>query len=155
MWASGENRNGFGVMRGAFAASVSSGRRGQPVRYAEPGAFIFTAKEVLLVLYAVVDLISRRRLDKKPLPRGFYALHARLISCVDASKYCASQSHSPSSEVEELIDTTDAASILHCSMSWVRNSRFREKIGGRNIGGRWLFPRQTVIDYAERKAGVH
>ncbi|MDF3342100.1 helix-turn-helix domain-containing protein [Mycolicibacterium septicum] len=63
------------------------------------------------------------------------------------------QSNSPPSAAEELIDTTAAAAILHCSTQWVR--RISDQLDGRNIGCRWLFPRQTVVEYAERKAGQH
>jgi hypothetical protein len=125
------------------------------VSHTEPAAVTLTAAEVRLVLYAIGDLISRRWFAKKPLPRGYYALQARLASCVDATKSCTSQPHSSSSKAEELIDTTDAAAILNCSQSWVRSPRFRDKIDGREIGDRWLFPRQSVVEYAERKAVQH
>ncbi|QHP84281.1 MULTISPECIES: helix-turn-helix domain-containing protein [Mycolicibacterium] len=110
----------------------------------------FPPDEIELLLYAVNDLIVRRTLGNKPLPHGFAALRDRLVSCVDATKSCASQTQS-SPSVVELIDTTEAAAILNCSMSWVRSPRFRDQLAGREIGGRWLFPRQTVLEHAERR----
>lgn len=119
----------------------------------EPVAVSLTVAEVRLVLYAIGDLISRRWFEKKPLPRGFYALQARLVSFIHETKSCTSQPHSPSSEAEELIDTNEAAAILDCSPQWV--GRIRDRLGVREIGSQRVFPRQTVVEYAERKAGQH
>lgn len=116
------------------------------------GIMNFTPDETELLLYAVNDLIVRRTLGNRPLPHGFGALRDRLTSCVDATKSCAAQPQSPFS-VGELIDTAEAAAILNCSTSWVRSPRFRDQLAARDIGGRWLFPRQTVIELAERRAG--
>lgn len=121
------------------------------MRYAEPGVITLTSAEVRLVLFAIGDLISRRWFGNKPLPRGFYALQNRLASFVHETKSCASQPHSSSSEAEELIDTNEAAAILHCTPQWV--GRIRDRLGVREIGSQRVFPRQSVVDYAERKAG--
>jgi hypothetical protein len=123
------------------------------VSYTKPGVITFSAAEALLLHYAVRDLIVRRTLGPRPLPGGIDAVHVKLVSFVDETKTCAMQSHSPPSTAEELIDTTEAAAILHCSPQWVR--RIRDELGGRNVGGRWLFPRRSVVEYAERKAGQH
>lgn len=113
-----------------------------------------TTAETALLLYAVNDLVVRRTLGNRPVPRGFFALRDRLNGCVHATKSCAAQPES-SPLIDELIDTTEAAAILNCSMSWVRNPRIRDKLDGRDIGGRWLFPRRTVVEHAERKARGH
>jgi hypothetical protein len=121
--------------------------------YTESGVVTLTAAQAWLVLYAVRDLIVRHTLGGRSLPDGFDTLHVKLVSSVDGTKCCALQPQSSPSAAEELIDTTEAAAILHCSTSWVR--RIRDELHGCSRGGRWLFPRQTVVEYAERKAGQH
>ncbi|WP_221043175.1 helix-turn-helix domain-containing protein [Mycobacterium senriense] len=120
----------------------------------EPIVVGLTATEVTLLLFGTRDLMARCVFGGRPLPRlprGFDTVHARLVSSVRGTKTCAPQPQSSRSAAEDLIDSTDAAEILHCSERWVRDDRFRDRIGGRNVGGRWVFPRQTVVQYAERK----
>jgi hypothetical protein len=124
------------------------------VSYTKPDAITFTAAEALLLHHAVRDLIVRHTLGQRPLPDdGFDPLHVKLVSFVRETKTCASQPYSPPSSADELIDTPGAAALLDCSQQWVR--RIRDELDGRNVGGRWLFPRQTVVEYVERKAGQH
>jgi hypothetical protein len=124
------------------------------VSYTEPGAITFTAAEVVLLHYAVRDLVVRADLGiRPPLSGGFDAVHAKLVSFVRETKTCASQAQSPLSAAEELIDTSAAAAMLNCSPQWVR--RIREKLNGHEIGGRYVFRRQTVVEHAKRKAGQH
>ncbi len=120
---------------------------------AQSGGVNLTSAQTQLALYAVRDLIARHTLGGRSVPDGFDTLHVQLISSVDGTKTCALQPQSSPSAAEELIDTTEAATIPLCSTSWIR--RIRESLDARNIGGRWLFPRQTVVEYAERKAGQH
>lgn len=119
----------------------------------EPGAVTFTASEAKLLHHAVRDYVVRGAIGNRSLPDGYQPLHVRLASFVRETKSGAAQPHSASSAAEELIDTNEAATILDCSPQWVR--RIRVELGGRNVGGRWLFPRQTVVEYVERKAGQH
>lgn len=124
----------------------------------EPIVIGLTATEVALLLCGTRDLMARCVFGGKPLPRlprGFETVHARLVSAVRGTKNCAPQPQSPLSAAEDLIDSAEAATILHRSARWVRDSRFRDRIGGRYVGGRLVFPRQTVVNYAERKAGQH
>lgn len=123
---------------------------------AEPIVIGLTATDVAFLLCGTRDLMARCVFGGKPLPRlprGFETVHSRLVSSVRGTKSCAPQPQSSPSAAGELIDSTEAAKILDCSSRWVRDPRVREKIGGRDIGGRWLYPRQTVVEYAERKAG--
>lgn len=113
----------------------------------------FAPEENELLLYAVNDLITRRRLSNRSLPLGFYALLDKLTSFVDETKSCAMQAHSPSSELEDLVDTTEAAAILGCTPQYV--GRIRDRLGVREIGSQRVFPRPTVNEYAARKAGQH
>jgi hypothetical protein len=117
----------------------------------EPIAIGLTATEAESVHYALRDFIARRGLEKKPLPRRFYTLQARLVSFIRETKTCAPQTQSASSAEEELIDTAEAAAILDCTPQWV--GRIRDRLGVREIGSQRVFPRQTVVQYAQRKAG--
>lgn len=121
----------------------------------EPIAIGLTATEVAFLLCGTRDLMARCVFGGKPLPRlprGFVTVHDRLVSSVRGTKSCAPQPQSSPSAAEDYIDSTEAAAILDCTTRWVRDPRFRVKIGGRDFGGRWLYPRQTVVEYAERKA---
>jgi hypothetical protein len=129
------------------------GWRNQAVSDQEPIAFGLTATEVESAHYALRDFIARRALEKRPLPRRFFTLQARLASFVRETKTCAPQTHSASSAEEGLIDTAEAAAILNCSPQWV--GRIRDRLGVREIGSQRVFPRQTVVHYAQRKARHH
>lgn len=119
--------------------------------HTEPRDASFSAAEVVLLHHAVRDFIVRGTLGNRSLPDGYGALHVKLVSSVRGTKTCATQQEWSLSAAEELIDTTEAAAILNCSERWVRSPRFRDKIAAREIGGRWLYPRQTVIAYANER----
>lgn len=128
--------------------------RGRQMSYAESGAITFSAAEAVLLHHAVRDFWVRHTLGNRPhLPAGFDAVLTQLASFVRETKTCASQPYSSPSAAEELIDTTEAAAILERSPQWVR--RIRLELGGRDVGGRYVFPRQSVVQYAERKAEQH
>lgn len=118
---------------------------------AEPDDITFTAAEASLLHWAVRDLIARRAFRPMPLPKGFDVVHAKLVSFVRETKTCATQQHSAPSVAEELIDTNEAAEILSCTPQWV--GRIRNRLGVREIGSQRVFPRQNVIQYAQRKVG--
>jgi hypothetical protein len=111
----------------------------------------FTSAEIKLLYHAVRDYRVRGRLGNRSIPERYEPLEAKLASFVDETKTCAAQTYSAQSVTEELIDTNEAAAILDCTPQWVR--RIHTELGGRDVGGRHAFPRQTVVDYAERKAG--
>lgn len=106
-----------------------------------------TRDEVEAALYVVHDLVYRRRLAGRSIPTEVAALYRRLlVTSSDGTK-----SHVPPEELDanDLIDTTAAAEILGCSTRWVREIRC--DLDGQNCGGRWLFRRQTVVEYAALK----
>lgn len=113
----------------------------------------FTVEEARWALNGARELIALHAHIKKPIPDGLHSAHKRLAGSAHGTKSCAHQRQSAPLEAEDLIDTTEAAAILGCSDRWVRDPRFRGKIGGRDVGGRWLYPRQTVVEHAVRKAG--
>lgn len=114
-----------------------------------------TQEDIRWAYLAVRDLIARHELVRKPCPDGLLTVHDRLQSSVRGTKACAAQTESSRSTTEELIDSTESAAILNCSDRWVRDPRFRSRIGGIEVGGRWLYPRRAVVGYAKRKAGQH
>jgi hypothetical protein len=103
-----------------------------------------------LALYAVRDLISRRMLGNNPIPPGVH----RLCHDLEAASLHGTRSQAAQEEwdPEELIDTAEAAAILNCSTRWVR--QIRNDLDGHNISGRWIFRRQTVVDYADMKGSA-
>jgi hypothetical protein len=114
---------------------------------------VLTVPEARWALNGVRDLIARHAHIKKPIPDELHAVHKQLASSAHGTKTCAQQEESAPSAAEELIDTTEAAAILHCSDSWVRRPHVRKELGGRKVAGRYVFPRQIVVQYAARKAG--
>jgi hypothetical protein len=112
----------------------------------------WTPRETWLAYYSVRDLLARRALARQSsVPDGMDAFHNRLVGFLRETKTCALQENSAPSSEDELIDTAKAAAVLKCSPQWVR--RIRDELGGRDIGGRYVFQRQAVVEYAVRKAG--
>jgi hypothetical protein len=103
-------------------------------------------EQVRLSLYAVRDLMTRRTLGGQPIPKGLGALLDELITSAHGSE---SPTVPPQLVHNELIDTTEAAQILHCSPRWVR--QIRNDLDGRNLNGRWIFKRHNVVDYAQER----
>lgn len=105
---------------------------------------------VLLELHIVRDFIARRLLGGNPIPPGTRRLcHDLEVASVHGTEPVAALEEL---EPEDLIDTNEAAAILNCSARWVR--QIRNDLDGQNISGRWIFRRQTVVDYADQKGGA-
>lgn len=105
-----------------------------------------TDEQVELALYAVTDLIAQRLLGNRPVPPGFYRFRAQLDASVSGSEFGTAPSPLTG---DELIDTAEAAELLNCSTRWVRE--IATDLDGFNVGGRWLFSRQAVVEYAEMR----
>jgi hypothetical protein len=100
--------------------------------------------------WAVWDVLSRVRLDGRmgwDAIRRLESLHQALA----AASADGSETTPPAEQLNanDLIDTEEAATILGCSTRWVR--QIRADIDGSKVGGRWLFPRRSVVDYADLK----
>lgn len=108
-----------------------------------------TEEQIQLALYAVRDLLARRALGGQPIPTGLDRLHEQLATSAHGTENGVAERQSTT---EELIDTTEAAAILNCSTRWVR--QIRHDLDGQNISGRWVFKRQTVVEYADLKGGT-
>jgi hypothetical protein len=108
-----------------------------------------TPEQVRLALYAVRDLMTRRTLGGQSIPRGFDTFLDQLVTSARGTENTTA---APQLTPGELIDTTEAAAILNCSPRWVRH--IRNDLDGLNISGRWIFKRQTVVDYADMKGST-
>lgn len=96
---------------------------------------------------AVTDLIVGRVRGNRPVPPGFYRFRSDLEASLRGSLFDASRTQS--TDDDDLIDTAEAAEILNCSHRWVR--QIHNDLEGRNYGGRWVFRRKTVVEYAEMR----
>jgi hypothetical protein len=108
------------------------------------------SEQVTWAKWAVWDVLSRVRLDGRmgwDAIRRLESLHQALTS----ASVGGSETDPPAEQLSanDLIDTEEAATILGCSTRWVR--QIRADIDGSKVGGRWLFPRRTVVDYADLK----
>lgn len=101
-------------------------------------------------LLCVSDFVARRRLDSRRVDPAIERLRVRLeAASVDGSE---NDSGAAQLDVEDLIDSSEAAMILRCSPRWVRD--IHADLDGIWIAGRWAFPRQAVVDYGQaREAG--
>jgi hypothetical protein len=52
----------------------------------------------------------------------------------------------------DLLTAGEAALIIRCTTSNVRYLRSRNHLPARRVGSRWLYPAESVVVYAERKA---
>lgn len=106
-----------------------------------------SGEEVKAALYCLNDLIARRRLAGRGAPTEVERLHRRL----SMASVCGSETSPTAAELEDddLVDTSEAADILRCSPRWVRE--IHNDLDGARVGGRWVFPRNTVVEYASLK----
>ena len=103
--------------------------------------------QIEVALYAVCDLISRRVLGGQPVREEIKGLYEQLVV---ASAYgTGNEAAEAESAEDDLIDTTQAAAILGCSARWVR--RIHADLDGQKCGGRWVFRRAAVAEFAELK----
>jgi hypothetical protein len=112
------------------------------------GALRLSADEVEIAVWAVRDLHTRRGLENR-VPPGLADLFHRL----EAASVHGTENDRDVVELEDefFIDSDQAAAILGCTPRWVRH--IHTDLDGVKIGRTWIFRRQTVTDYAERKSG--
>ena len=105
------------------------------------GAVLLTAQDIDAALYAVeAAQRSRQRNGLSPL-RSLARLHIALT----ASGHPDTPPAEPAQT--ETMTTVEAAQLLKCSERTAR--RLAPKLGGRNIGGRWLLDRQAVFEHLQ------
>ena len=100
-----------------------------------------TPEQAALLRYVLAEFTRRRQLCGQPIPRQV----RRLIGEVSVSGTSPREVEPDS----ELIDTTEAARLLHCTPRNVR--RIASDLDGHQIAGRWVFHRADVIEYAQHK----
>lgn len=106
--------------------------------------------EVEAALYAVRDLVVRRRLGGQPIrPEIRHLCHQLIAASARGTEDVEDEATSQQWAPKDLIDTPQAAAILGCSTRWVR--RIAAELDGYNCGGRWVFRRQAVTRHANRK----
>jgi excisionase family DNA binding protein len=101
--------------------------------------------------YCVAEVIRERRRRGQPVPSWLVQHHIRLEKQFRVSQL----GHETTSARAELgddvpITATEAAELLRCSRRHVQ--RLAADLDGKIVGGRWLFSRAAVVDYAEGKA---
>lgn len=106
-----------------------------------------TDNDIEAALFALTDVVDRRRLCGLPIPPAVVTLRQKL-------EIASAVGTEPDSEAEQLgndlIDSDEAARILGCSARWV--TKIGNDLDGKQVaGGRWIFHRRKVIDYANAK----
>ena len=104
-------------------------------------AVVLTGDALALVAYAVDTTQRARARNGLPPLAGLVSLRALVTP--------AGHGDNPSDpEGEpELVTTREAAELLRCSERTAR--RLAPKLGGRNIGGRWLLDRHAVAEHLQ------
>lgn len=95
---------------------------------------------------AVAEAVVRRRQRRELVPLAMRDLLARLDGLLLTSAANGTVAGQNSAKLE-LIGTTEAAQILGCCQEWVR--RISTKLGGKRIGGRWVYPREAVEEHRD------
>ena len=109
----------------------------------------FSSDQMALLRWALRDVRARRKLDGRAgldTMRRLDELYHYLLTSADGTEF---DSAPEKLMADDLIDTEAAAEILGCSTRWIRE--IRADLEGRKLAGRWLFPRQVVIEYVEMK----
>ncbi|WP_141213961.1 helix-turn-helix domain-containing protein [Mycobacterium marinum] len=104
--------------------------------------------ETEAALYCAMELIDRRRRAGVPVPSWMIRLAHRLdLTSALSPRGHEIDSGSESLESDLLVGSREAADILGLSTRQVR--RLAPDLDGEAIGGRIVFKRSTVIEYAE------
>jgi hypothetical protein len=103
--------------------------------------------------YCAAELLRDRRRRGQPIPqwlhRHFSALDAQIRMSSSGQEFgCGGERLEP----ENWITAKEAALMLGCSRRHA--TRLAADLDGRMIGGRFLFDRRTVADYAEEKCSA-
>ena len=106
-----------------------------------PGAILIADEDAAACLYAIETTQRTRRRNGLPPLASLARLHAALTAPGHADT-----PDEPPGEADT-VTTRDAAALLRCSERTAR--RLAPKLGGRNIGGRWLLDRHAVAEHLQ------
>jgi hypothetical protein len=107
-----------------------------------------TSDQIAVVLYALRDLIARRNLGRRPIPPEVVSLNGALLQAMSAGGH-ESEGDAEEFESNTLIGPAGAAALIGCTPRHVR--RIHADLEGVLVEGRWVFRRQTVVEYAQAK----
>jgi hypothetical protein len=101
-------------------------------------------------LYCAAAVIRARQRSGQPIPDWLRQHHAQIEAEFGMSR---SGHETPTTagqlEQDELITAKEAAEVLGCTKRQCQ--RIAPDLNGQLIGGRWLFNRSAVVEYAEGK----
>jgi hypothetical protein len=105
-----------------------------------------TQHQVEVALFAVNDMVTR-----KELKNSRWRELVELFDLLDAASVNGTETHGAGEQfnLDSLIDTHEAAEILHCTTR--RVTQIHADLDGVKIGRTWIFRRQTVAEYADAK----
>jgi excisionase family DNA binding protein len=109
-----------------------------------------TDDDVRAAYYCTAELLRTRRLGSLPVPPAVRRLHDRLELELRSVVTRSRQEFGSGGEqlnADGQIGTAEAAELLGWSKSTVL--RRANDLDGENVGGRWIFHRSTVAEYAE------
>lgn len=100
--------------------------------------------------HCAAEVIRRRRLTGQPVPAWLRQHYAELDAAVRMSR-SGHESDSATAELEPVdqITANEAAAIVGKSKR--QTQRLAADLGGRIVGGRWLFDRAAVTEYAANR----
>ena len=105
-----------------------------------------TREETSWARAAVVETMIRRQRTGEPVPQQFSGLLRRLDDILTSKAGSADgPSDADGASQLDLIGTAEAAAIIGTSEEWVR--RIAKGLGGRRVGGQWVFQRSDVIEH--------
>ena len=105
-----------------------------------------TREEISWARAGLVETMIRRQRTGEPVPPQFPSLLRRFDDILTSKAGSADgTSDTNGSSHLDLIGTAEAAAIIGTSEEWTR--RIAEKLGGRRVGGQWVFSRGDVIEH--------
>ena len=107
-----------------------------------------TGTDLTAAYYVTAEVVRHRQRTGQPIPQWLSRHFDRLGAEVRASRLGhESDRAAGQSQQDKMITTREVAAILGCSKRQAQ--RLAAELDGFFVGGRWLFKRNSVIEYAE------
>jgi helix-turn-helix protein len=101
--------------------------------------------------YCAAEVVRNRQLSGQPVPNWLKQhhsrLHAEVLSCTRREIDCEADEVGQSAH--EWFDSREVATMLLISPRQVQ--RLAGELGGRLVGGRWVFNRSAIEAFSERR----